>query len=465
VAWLACVTVLHDAAAGALNPVLKVGVEVDGVGNLDDVVLFRLRPPHAYQQVKYAVDFITPVSTSYLTEPPKSGGQPILRKIADAWRNLASAGQPVELAIITNRAPDPTDPLISARDARTRRLLPKAAQGGPQSVRGKARVAWAEAAGITEAQLLELLAVLDFDLARDRSHLEEVTSLMMLVTGLRGDLSALAAGADWVADQVVAGRRTLDRDLIDGAVEARALRAGPVRSVVSVATLLPDPLVAQARYALDWVDRFDGPDAYAKRRPKPPATWKQLQADIESIPGHLDAAVQVAVTGSLRQATAFTVGAALRMVTNTDVAVVQRGALWTSDADYSKAIEPEVTEHDVGQGSDVAIAVEVATPIAEDVLDFVRSRHLTVDRLVVLSPPGGSRDNSVTGPEEACALAYGLRQAARRAAGSHPRAHLFLAGPMGLSLLLGHRWNRVAPTIVYEDVAALGYEPAFTISA
>jgi hypothetical protein len=36
---------------------------------------------------------------------------------------------------------------------------------------------------------------------------------------------------------------------------------------------------------------------------------------------------------------------------------------------------------------------------------------------------------------------------------------------MGLALLLGHRWNRVAPTTVYEDLSALGYEAAFTISA
>ncbi len=83
----------------------------------------------------------------------------------------------------------------------------------------------------------------------------------------------------------------------------------------------------------------------------------------------------------------------------------------------------------------------------------------------MLSPPGGPRDNAVAGPLEACALAYGLREAARQTARGHPRLHLFLAGPMGLSLLLGHRWNRVAPTTVYEDIAALGYEPAFTVSA
>ena len=126
VAWLGCVTVLYDAATAAPNPVLTVGVEVDGAGNLDDVVLSRRRPPHAYKQVKYAVDHSTPVSTEYLTRPSATGGPSILRKIADAWRKLAAAGDPVELAIVTNRAPDPADPLVSARDARTR---PAAAPG------------------------------------------------------------------------------------------------------------------------------------------------------------------------------------------------------------------------------------------------------------------------------------------------------------------------------------------------
>lgn len=75
-------------------------------------------------------------------------------------------------------------------------------------------------------------------------------------------------------------------------------------------TLTPDRLAAQAAYAIDWVDRFDGPDAYAKRRPRPPATWQQLQADIEDIPARLGAASHVAITGSLRLAPAFIVGAA-----------------------------------------------------------------------------------------------------------------------------------------------------------
>jgi hypothetical protein len=465
VAWLACVNVLYDAATVAPNPVLTVGVEVDGAGNLDDVVLRRRRPPHKYQQVKYAVDYTTPVGTEYLTRPAATGGPSILRKIADAWRTLAPPGVPLELAIGTNRAPDPTDPLFSVRDARTRRLLPKAALGGPRSDRGRARAAWAKEASLTETELLDLLAVLDFDLARDCGHLEETARLTMLVAGLRGDAAALAAGADWVAEQVVAGRRILDRTMIEDAVQSRALCAGQARTVVSVATLTQDPLASQARHALDWVERFDGPDAYAKRRPRPPATWQQLQADIEAIPSHLGGASHIAITGSLRQATAFTVGAALRMVTNTEVAVVQRGALWASDANYPAPIEPGIAKHNLGQGSEIAIAIQIATPIASDVLEFLHDQHLPVDQLVLLSPPDGPNDNAVGSPQDACALTVGLRDAARRATHGHPRVHLFLAGPMGLSLLLGHRWNRVAPTIVYEDLAALGYEPAFAVNA
>jgi hypothetical protein len=36
---------------------------------------------------------------------------------------------------------------------------------------------------------------------------------------------------------------------------------------------------------------------------------------------------------------------------------------------------------------------------------------------------------------------------------------------MGLALLLGHWWNRIVPTTLYEDLALLGYEAAFTVSA
>ena len=44
--------------------------------------------------------------------------------------------------------------------------------------------------------------------------------------------------------------------------------------------------------------------------------------------------------------------------------------------------------------------------------------------------------------------------------------HLLLAGPGGLALLLGHRWNRTRPTTIYQHLGpGRGYTPAFTVNA
>lgn len=465
-AWLECVHLLHEHQTGADNPVEAIGVEVDGVGNLDDLVVYRRQPPHTYKQIKYGVDAQSPVNTDYLTAPSKTGGPSILAKIAKSWQDLTRGGDRVELALVTNRAPDATDLLIGQRDARTRLLVPRGAVGSHTSQLGRARQAWADAAGVDLADLLRMLEVLEFDTARDRGHVEQVTKLTMLVSGLRDDDQALAVGGDWVAEQVVAGVRALDLAAITAAVDALELCAAPARTVVSVATLLPDPMAPQARHRLDWVDRFEGETSFEKRKPKAPATWDQLQNDIEALATQCRDSSPIAVTGSLRLATAFAVGASLRMVTNTEVAVVQRGSLWSSDALYDAVIPPVVREVPISQGEDLAVAVAIAADPTVDVAEYLRKSNVPVSRLVVLSIAGDPRDNAVQSSEHACGIAIGLRNEVRTQARSHPRIHLFQAGPMGLALLLGHRWNRQAPTLVYEDLGpGRGYDLAFNIGA
>jgi SMODS-associated and fused to various effectors sensor domain len=466
-AWQACVSVIRDAAAGKPNPAVAVGVEADGAGNLDDLVLYRAAPPHTYAQVKYAVDASTPVNSDYLLTPSASGGPSILSKMARTWQQLISAGDPVDLALISNRLLDPGDPLLSQRDSRTQLLMPRAGQGGPGSALGIARRQWAAAAELSEARLRGLLEVLRFDLARDPTHVYDHLQTQMLAAGLRPDEAAIHAGADWVARQVRDGHRKLSLQMIPQAIESLALRAGTARAVISVATLKPDPEAAEADYAIDWVTRFEGASAYLKRRPQPPATWGQLQQEIEAIPHRLPpGTTAIAVTGSLRLAPAFAIGAALRMVTGADLAVLQRGQLWASTEPYETGLPPASNEHQVSQGNDLAIAIAVATDPTTEVLRFLHEQHLPVDRLLVLSPSAGARDNSVPDASAANALAISIRDAVRRASQTAPRIHLFQAGPMGLALLLGHRWNRLRPTTVYEDVTGNPvYEPAFTLDA
>jgi len=465
VAWGACVEALLDDAPGVANPTVSIGVELDGVGNLDDVVVRRTRPPHVYKQVKYAVDSSTPVNTAYLTEPSSSGGPSILTKIASTWRGLSRNGDGVELAIVTNRQADPNDVLVSHRDSRTQLLMPRAGEGGPRSAVGQSRAQWATVGGMSESELLELLGVLRFQLGRDPEDEARLVKLQMAAAGLRQDDGALNSGIDWIARQVIDGRRQIDIADIRAFIQTEGLRAEDTRAIVSVATLTPDPLAGHALVAIDWVDRFDGDDAYSKRRPRPPVTWLELQEEIDAIPSHLGSTRRVLVTGSLRLAPAFAVGAALRQVSGYEIAAVQRGEVWSSEEAYSTAALPTISGHSVDQGDDLAVAIEVATPISDDVLAWIREQHVSVGRLIAISPAGGPRDNAVAGAHDACALAVGIREVVRREAKGCHRVHLFIAGPMGLALLLGHRWNRVAPTVVYEDLAAHGYEAAFTVSA
>ncbi|WP_414635715.1 SAVED domain-containing protein [Actinophytocola sp.] len=141
---------------------------------------------------------------------------------------------------------------------------------------------------------------------------------------------------------------------------------------------------------------------------------------------------------------------------NTDLAVVQRGDLWSSDGAYDAPSTPTVTSHDLGLGADLGVAIEIATPITDDVLSFLRDRDLPAGRLVA-TPSGGPRDNAVRGPADACALAVGIRDAVRREVRGYSRVPLFLAGPMGLALLLGHRW-----TGSHQQLSTKTYKPQAT---
>ncbi|MGE2835523.1 SAVED domain-containing protein, partial [Mycobacterium sp. SMC-4] len=71
---------------------------------------------------------------------------------------------------------------------------------------------------------------------------------------------------------------------------------------------------------------------------------------------------------------------------------------------------------------------------------------------------------TVPSPAAANSLALAVRGTARRNAGD-TALHLFLIGPLGLAVLLGHHWNRVTTTHVYEHLGGADYVHAFTVDA
>lgn len=251
--WEGCVQAYKDALDGVCGAMVAVGVEVTGVGNLDDVVYYYADgEPTRYAQVKYAANASTAVGEEYLFKPSDNGGPSILQKIARSWQTLTQDGTPVQLALLTNRFPDPADVLLKDRDSRSGLLRPRADQQGPQSERGKARARWAAHAGLDESQLLQLLDVLEFHLGRDVFVQCEFVSHSMQAAGLRHNDQAIMTGIQWVNQQVINGKRELSLTDIRAAVNEFRLLAG--RSAGPGTALNDDApaLVARPRQVSDW---------------------------------------------------------------------------------------------------------------------------------------------------------------------------------------------------------------------
>jgi hypothetical protein len=456
--WRFCLQMLEENdSLSRANPAVAVGVEVSGAGNLDDVVLFRQTPPHVYAQVKYAVDASSPLGLAYLRD------EGILAKFANAHVRLRVDG-PVEARLITNRLPDPADVLLRDRDARDGKLLPRAAQGGPGSQRGIARVEWAQAAGVGESGLLGLLEDLAFEVGAGVEDLDRELRLRMYVGGLDSSPASVNLAIGWVEQQVVAGRRRLTLDDVRDAIDQLHLRRTPPRHSVSIATIKPDALAPRAAASLDWSDRMAGDDEWTRVQPSPPHTWAELGADIEALRIRIPANSAVLIGGHFRQATGFFAGTVFRGARGYNVAAEQRDAVWVADRSEGPAMSPvEVLARDASS-DDIAVVINASAEGTTAVEAWLERGAINVREVVAFRPAGGPGPNSLQGSALANSFAVQVRDAVRQRL-SGGRVHLFLIGPIALSVFLGHHWNRMAPTTVYEHLGGSEYVSAFEVSA
>jgi hypothetical protein len=148
---------------------------------------------------------------------------------------------------------------------------------------------------------------------------------------------------------------------------------------------------------------------------------------------------------------------------------LQGGQLWSTDTPKTAIAAPQVQQMQLGLGSDLAVAVGLALDPTDEVVAYLRAATIPVDNLLTITPAAGADDQSIAGPGQAVRYAQHIRDLVRGDLSRHAEPeliHLFLAGPGGLALLLGHRWNRIRQTVVYEHLSTgRGYAPAFSITA
>jgi hypothetical protein len=464
IAWSAALRVIQPGST-----FVQMEIEITGVGNVDDVILRSASGRHRYSQVKWAVHAADLVDHDFLTKVPKNS-KSLLQKFFASWKLLRRADHPPVMELVTNRALDRSDPLLALCDGRSDLLTPAARDAPATSMAGLRITEWANHVGSSRDELLDMLDSLVFKTALTVSSEQDRAQTLMLANGLRADSDALNRGVGTVARWVLDGRRVLTADAIDADLDRLGLRADDPRAILLVQAIARDPHPDEATIALDWVDLYDGDSAPTRRQPRAPAGWATMSRDIDRAVTQLTTAGlrNIVLRGAMRQATFFTIGARLAQVTGTTLTYVQHHTPWPSNAQRVPIAAPETRSIPVGLGDDLAVTIGVAVDPTDAVSQWITATALPVRNLLTLLPIDGAHDQSVAGPGEAIAYAQVLRNAVRAELerASANRVHLFLAGPGGLALLLGHRWNRVAPTAVYEDLGpGRGYVQAFIVDA
>jgi hypothetical protein len=453
------------------HQITAIEVEAPDVGNVDDVVLIHQTPPHHYLQVKFAVDATSPVNTAWLTRPASSGGPSLLQRFHASWRRLrANAGgvEPV-MWLVTNRDLDPADQTLAGRDGRTQTIAHALATARPGSAAGRARAAWASHLGVDEDELLTMLASLRFDTGRGDPAERQRAAELMAAHGLRADDQAIESGIATVRGWVANGRRRFDLAELRAEVDRLGLQQTDPWCVLLIQAIGRHPHPEDATVTLDWVDLFEGETPFTRRRPHDPAAWEtQLHPELRTAADRLRAlgCQRVLVRGALRLPTWFTVGNTCAAVTGMTVASQQGGRLWPADKPAAGDSRLTVQQTLIGQGGDLAVALAITTDPTDDVRAHLAAARLPIGTLATLSPAAGAGNQAVTGPGHAVAVALAVRDEVRRLARTTDAQglHLFLACPGGLALLLGHWWNRVPTTQLYEDLGAgRGYAPAFLL--
>lgn len=157
--------------------------------------------------------------------------------------------------------------------------------------------------------------------------------------------------------------------------------------------------------------------------------------------------------------------------TDSDVAPVQRQGrvVWRpAGAAVTGPLWADTREIRLGDGPDLAIALEVTRAVADDVASYAKRSAPSIGRVLVLTMAGGSGDRSVQDGDHAAVLAGRAAQVIEERRSVDERArplHIFAAAPIALMFMIGREGRSFGRTTLYEydfDTRALGaYQPSF----
>jgi hypothetical protein len=466
-------TWLHAAQLVHRDPeVTRVELEKHAAGNVDDLVVHRRDRPALYHQVKFSTRPGDPLTGDWFIESA-GGGKPPLRRFYESFKKLTVGEVPPRMVLHTNRLPAVDDPILSCLDGTTELLVPKLARASAASAAGTARDSWARAIEVSQDQLLSMLGSLRIRAAQaSLNDLQERCRWVMDAVGMTATLDAVDKGMLAARRWVQTGVRDVDSELVNLLLDREAMRVTEPLATVLIQAIDHDLWPETATAAVDWVDGFVGELPSERREARDPKLWMgrfapELQSTAELV--RSQGFNRVRIDGALRLATAIYAGSTFSDVRGFQVAVPGRSGdgTWTGDITSDGITQGQdiiQTDHLVGQGDQLAVGLNVSGDLTSTVLRHIRNAALPVSRLVVLSIPEPGR-TALEHPADVRGWASAVTDHLRvLAEDGWPLLHLFFYGPRTAGVLLGHRWNRMIPTQLWDDLGpGHGYTAAFSL--
>jgi len=323
-----------------------------------------------------------------------------------------------------------------------------------------------------EADFLYTKVLLDHDLSTNRAHGQAVFK-----QSLRDHLVAYAEMPDGVLGDIFADlgvllqtrrAKTIARTEIEEVMRRRVPERlcpsdAPVRVLTAMGAVEPESDGNELR--LDWHEFFGGPGLEYP----PPVEWDgRLLGDLKQTKDWIlqhRKVRRLRLSGNRRLSSSLACGWAFSAVSGFAIDVVQRGAIWSTDM-HADAETPAYvlrkSEPPSGvKGERLVVSIGILRDIGEEVeADLARTGqqgvpvlHLFGDAPIVSAAQANRIVSEIKGAISDALVATGARELA-----------LYLAGPAGIAVFLGHRLNATAPIQCHERVAVGQYVPTCRLS-
>ena len=462
IGWYWCCKMLND------PDIETIGIEDKASGSFDDIVVRRRQNANTYIQAKSSNYGNTIIDSRWLFDHSPNG-KSRLQHFYNTFAKLHNAENDFRLELWTNRGFDHKNPLLGELlDQKSQRIdTDRMKIASEQSAVGRERDEWSEHIQVSAEELASFLQTMRWKHTCAEADLRSQTMPLMELAGLRADEEAVDIGVAIVRSWVADGQRLLSAADVRAEVARRSLLAVDGTLILAVHGIDRDPLPVTPNMRLDFVDLYEGDDSFNRKLLQNASDWN------ESVyPKILDAAKtlssyrvrNVYIVGSMRHPMWFTVGRALPEVKKWFLSADQVGAVWQTNA-TPEVVVPRVLAHTtIGSGTDLALAFGLTGDPTVAVEEYTRKSLPEVGHLLTLGPEGEPSRTSV--PSDSWAM--GWTRAARdmtveqvRTVGA-TRVHLFFLAPAGIVLMLGHQWNLMPMTTVYE-YAGGSYHPTVTL--